>query len=192
MSRFLVYRVERCRQVVQLYQGFQKLSEILKDKPSAGTSSSTSAAGKKKRGRPGKENASASSGSSTSAKYASLFSLRFVTEFLRALFRFVISSQRSVGIKLDLLTLDIYLFKYFSLFIYYCVCDRICMEFEKLWVDAVLKCYQILDPSLSSTVQLALRYLGSCPFVLTGQVPCASVSGKFSYQCSRSLTELPV
>src|SRR6218665_23186 len=98
MLRFiLVCRVERCRHVVELYQGFQKLSDILKDKPSAAGSSSTGAAGKKKRGRRGKENVPASSGSAASAKYASLFSVRFVTELLRALFRFVISSWSSLG-----------------------------------------------------------------------------------------------
>ena len=76
---FVVCSVGRCEQIVKLFCNYQQICEVLKDKPSS------AAGGNKKKGRPTK-NMSVDS-SSTGKTPGGMFSIRFLSAALSALYR---------------------------------------------------------------------------------------------------------
>jgi len=82
-----VCRVGRCQNVLKLFANYQQICEVLKDKPSS--AAATGAAGNKRKGRPGKEVPSAGKDLSATAKVlGGMFSIRFLSAALTALYRY--------------------------------------------------------------------------------------------------------
>ena len=82
---YLVCRVGRCEQIVKLFANYQRISEVLRDKPS----SSAGGGGIKKRGRQAKDVAAAAgtAASSTGKAPGGMLSIHFLSAALTALYR---------------------------------------------------------------------------------------------------------
>ena len=82
---YLVCRVGRCEQIVKLFANYQRISEVLRDKPS----SSAGGGGIKKRGRQAKDVAAApgTTASSTGKAPGGMLSIHFLSAALTALYR---------------------------------------------------------------------------------------------------------
>jgi len=82
---YLVCRVGRCEQIVKLFANYQRISEVLREKPS----SSAGGGGIKKRGRQAKDVAAApgTSASSTGKAPGGMLSIHFLSAALTALYR---------------------------------------------------------------------------------------------------------
>lgn len=82
---FVTCSVDRCQQIVKLFGNYQRICEVLKDKPS---SAAGGAGGNKKRGRPTKDMPASGAVSSGAGKSpGGMFSIHFLSAALTALYR---------------------------------------------------------------------------------------------------------
>ena len=91
LSLCVACSVGRCRHIVKLFTNYQRISEVLKDKPSSTGGGGGAGGGNKKRGRRPAKDAPVSSGRELTAAGSKspggMFTIHFLSAALTALFR---------------------------------------------------------------------------------------------------------